>query len=82
MVQAGWVDPQAHGVVHNIHIGEFPPTSLFEGSWNGSIEAIEKWLWQAPDRFIWPGGGFPNAPWRWPARAVTALGLLPTRADR
>jgi peptidoglycan/xylan/chitin deacetylase (PgdA/CDA1 family) len=58
MVSAGWVDPQAHGVVHNIPIGEYSDDAYIRGELYGSIEAIEKYHGKRPVAFIWPGGGF------------------------
>lgn len=58
VVQAGWVDVQAHGVVHNIPIGEYSTDEYIRGELNGSIEAIEAHHGKRPVAFIWPGGGF------------------------
>jgi peptidoglycan/xylan/chitin deacetylase (PgdA/CDA1 family) len=58
VVQAGWVDVQAHGVVHNIPIGEYSTDEYIRGELYGSIEAIEKHYGKRPVAFIWPGGGF------------------------
>lgn len=58
VVAAGWVDPQAHGVVHNINIGEYSDDAFIRGELVGSIEAIQKYFGKTPIGFIWPGGGF------------------------
>ena len=58
VVQAGWVDVQAHGVVHNIPIGEYSTDEYIRGELLGSIEAIEAHHGKRPVAFIWPGGGF------------------------
>jgi peptidoglycan/xylan/chitin deacetylase (PgdA/CDA1 family) len=58
VVAAGWVDPQAHGVVHNIPIGDYTDDAFIRGELNGSIEAIQKYHGKRPVAFIWPGGGF------------------------
>lgn len=58
VVQAGWVDVQAHGVVHNIPIGEYSTDADIRAELDGSIETIEKHYGKRPIAFIWPGGGF------------------------
>lgn len=58
VVQAGWVDVQAHGVVHNIPIGDYSTDDEIRKELYGSIEAIEKYHGKRPIAFIWPGGGF------------------------
>lgn len=55
---AGWVDPQAHGVVHNIPIGEHSTDEYILTELQGSQEAIEAYFGKKPVGFIWPGGGF------------------------
>jgi len=59
---AGYVDHQAHGVVHNVNMGkdssdEFIKTELF-----GSIEAIQQHFGKTPQAIIWPGGSFSERP--------------------
>ncbi len=58
VIEAGWVDPQAHGVVHNTPIGEHSPEEYIRGELEGSIEAIQHNFGRTPVGFIWPGGGF------------------------
>jgi len=58
VVSAGWVDVQAHGVVHNINIGEYSDDEFIKGELYGSIEAIQQYHGTTPVAFIWPGGGF------------------------
>jgi peptidoglycan/xylan/chitin deacetylase (PgdA/CDA1 family) len=58
VIEAGWVDPQAHGVVHNTPIGEASDDDYIRGELYGSIEAIEERFGKRPVGFIWPGGGF------------------------
>ncbi len=58
VVQAGWVDVQAHGVVHNIPIGDYSTEEEIRTELYGSIEAIQKHHGKRPIAFIWPGGGF------------------------
>ncbi len=58
VVQAGWVDVQAHGVVHNIPIGDYSTDEFIRTEFYGSIEAIQLHHNTTPIAFIWPGGGF------------------------
>lgn len=68
----GWVDHQAHGVVHNINITEYPANTVLNtelyGSVSveefihkelaGSMDGIRATFGKAPIAYIWPGGGF------------------------
>jgi hypothetical protein len=70
--QEGWVDHQAHGVVHNVNITEFKPgttitTDLYgevtakqftRNELQGSMTAITETFGNAPIAYIWPGGNF------------------------
>ena len=70
--QEGWVDHQAHGVVHNINITEFQPnttikTQLYgsvtaeqfiQNELAGSMQAITETFGKPPIAYIWPGGNF------------------------
>ncbi len=58
VVATGMVDPQAHGVVHNIPIGEYSKDDFILGELQGSIDAIQQHFGTRPIGFIWPGGGF------------------------
>ena len=58
VVATGLVDPQSHGVVHNINIGEYSDDAFIRGELEGSIEAIQQYFGKRPVGFIWPGGGF------------------------
>lgn len=55
---AGWVDHQAHGVVHNEPIGEYSSDEFIRGELFGSIEAFENYYHKKPFVYVWPGGGF------------------------
>ncbi|MFH1907616.1 MAG: polysaccharide deacetylase family protein, partial [Chloroflexota bacterium] len=54
----GWVDHQAHGVVHNTPISEYSPDSYILNELRGSITAFQEHFNKTPIAFIWPGGGF------------------------
>lgn len=54
----GWVDHQAHGVVHNTPISEYSPDSYILGELQGSVAAFQEYFHKSPIAFIWPGGGF------------------------
>lgn len=58
VVATGLVDPQAHGVVHNIPIGAYSTDEEIRTELYGSIEAIQQHHNKTPIAFIWPGGGF------------------------
>jgi peptidoglycan/xylan/chitin deacetylase (PgdA/CDA1 family) len=54
----GWVDHQAHGVVHNIPIWPGSTDEYILGELQGSVDAFEEHFGKRPIAFIWPGGGF------------------------
>jgi hypothetical protein len=54
----GWVDHQAHGVIHNIPISNQVSDDYILNELNGSITAFQQYLNKTPIAFIWPGGGF------------------------
>lgn len=56
--EEGWVDHQAHGVIHNTPISENSPDTYILGELQGSIEAFLQHFGKKPIAFIWPGGGF------------------------
>jgi hypothetical protein len=54
----GWVDYQAHGVIHNIPIGPNSSDAYIHSELFGSMQAIQKNFNKTPIAYIWPGGGF------------------------
>ena len=54
----GWVDPQAHGVVHNVPAGLYSTDDFIRKELQGSIDAIQEHFGTRPQGYIWPGGGF------------------------
>jgi hypothetical protein len=54
----GFVDHQAHGVIHNIPISESSAADYILSELQGSITAIQMNFNKTPIAFIWPGGGF------------------------
>ena len=56
----GWVDYQAHGVVHNIPMGPGSTDAYILGELQGSIDAFKQHFNKTPIAIIWPGGGFSN----------------------
>jgi len=54
----GWVDHQAHGVVHNIPISQYSSDDYIDGELYGSISAMQEHFNKTPIAYIWPGGGF------------------------
>lgn len=55
LISEGYVDYQAHGVVHNYFQNE---DSFLRGELQGSIDAMQRDLNIRPIAYIWPGGGF------------------------
>jgi polysaccharide deacetylase len=53
----GWVDYEAHGVVH-LPIDSSSSDSYILGELQGSIDAFQEHFNKVPIAFIWPGGGF------------------------
>ncbi len=56
--QEGWVDHQAHGVVHNINMSDSSTDEFLIGELQGSIDTIQQYYGKKPIAIIWPGGGF------------------------
>lgn len=54
----GWVDYQAHGVVHNIPIGLSSSDAYIHSELYGSMQYIQQHFNKTPIAYIWPGGGF------------------------
>jgi Polysaccharide deacetylase len=54
----GWVDYQAHGVIHNIPIGPNSSDDYIHSELYGSMQYIQKNFNKTPIAYIWPGGGF------------------------
>jgi len=54
----GWVDHQAHGVVHNIPMSDQSTDEYLRSELQGSIDVIQQYYSKKPIGIIWPGGGF------------------------
>jgi peptidoglycan/xylan/chitin deacetylase (PgdA/CDA1 family) len=54
----GWVDHQAHGVVHNTPMGDSSPDEYIASELQGSIDVLQQYFGKTPVAIIWPGGGF------------------------
>jgi len=54
----GWVDYQAHGVVHNEPMWPGVTDSYIMNELQGSIDAFKLHFNKVPTAIIWPGGGF------------------------
>lgn len=54
----GWVDHQAHGVIHNTYISDYSTDEFILSELQGSITAIQEHYNKTPIAYIWPGGGF------------------------
>lgn len=55
---SGYVDHQAHGVIHNTPVGEGTAEDYIRSELSGAISAIEQRFGKKPFAYIWPGGGF------------------------
>jgi len=58
LAQEGWVDFQAHGVIHNTIISDYSTDEFIFGEMQGSIDAIQQHFGKPPIAYIWAGGGF------------------------
>jgi hypothetical protein len=58
--QQGYVDHQAHGVIHNINMTSDSTDDYIRGELYGSIEAFQEHFSKIPTAIIWPGGSFTN----------------------
>lgn len=54
----GWVDHQAHGVVHNTPMGDDSTDEYLRSELQGSIDVFQQYYGKTPIAIIWPGGGF------------------------
>lgn len=54
----GWIDFQAHGVIHNIPITDSSTDDFIMAEMGGSITTFQKYFNKTPIAYIWPGGGF------------------------
>ena len=54
----GWVDYQAHGVIHNIPITNASTEEYMLSELQGSITNLQTYFNKTPIAYIWPGGGF------------------------
>lgn len=54
----GWVDYQAHGVIHNTNIVPGSTDEFIYSELQGSIDNLQKYFGKTPIAYIWPGGGF------------------------
>jgi hypothetical protein len=54
----GWVDYQAHGVIHNEPMSDNSSDEYLIGELQGAVAAIQQHYGNTPIGIIWPGGGF------------------------
>jgi hypothetical protein len=54
----GWVDHEAHGVIHNINITSSSSDDFITSEMKGSIDAFMAHFGKKPIAYIWPGGSF------------------------
>lgn len=58
----GWVDYQAHGVVHNIPMSNSSSDDYLRSELQGAITNLQAHFNKTPIAIIWPGGGFDTRP--------------------
>ena len=58
----GWVDHEAHGVIHNINMNDNSSDAFIQGELQGSIDAFKTHFNKIPIAIIWPGGDFGKKP--------------------
>jgi peptidoglycan/xylan/chitin deacetylase (PgdA/CDA1 family) len=58
LIKAGWVDVQAHGVIHNAPIDPGSSEDFIHSELYGSISWIEEHFGKHPIAYIWPTGSF------------------------
>jgi len=58
----GWVDYQAHGVIHNENMSDNSTDEFLTGELQGAITNMQKYFNKTPIAIIWPGGGFGTRP--------------------
>ena len=59
---AGYVDHQAHGVVHNENMSDSSTDEYITSELQGSIDKIQEHFGKVPKAIIWPGGTFGYRP--------------------
>ena len=59
---AGYVDHQAHGVVHNENMSDASSDEYIYSELQGSIDRIQEHFGKTPKAIIWPGGSFGARP--------------------
>lgn len=58
LVAKGWIDIQAHGVVHNVNITNASSDEYIHSEMDGSITYLQEHFGVTPVAYIWPGGSF------------------------
>jgi hypothetical protein len=54
----GWVDYQAHGVIHNENMSDASTDEFLTSELQGAITNLQKYFNKTPVAIIWPGGNF------------------------
>jgi len=58
----GWVDYQAHGVIHNENMSDASTDDFLTGELQGAVTNMQKYFNKTPVAIIWPGGSFGARP--------------------
>ena len=71
----GWVDYQAHGVIHNINMDDNSSDEYLTSELQGSIINLQKYYNKTPIAIIWPGGSFGVRPVQFARKFGYVLGF-------
>ncbi len=71
----GWVDYQAHGVVHNIPMSNASSDDYLTNELLGAITNLQAHFNKTPIAIIWPGGGFDTRPVQFARRFGYRIGF-------
>ena len=74
----GWVDHQAHGVVHMPGMNDNSTDEYIRSELQGSIEGIRQYYGKTPIAIIWPGGDFGVRPVQMARQLGYKLGFTAT----
>ena len=71
----GWVDYQAHGVIHNINMDDSSSDEYLTSELQGAIINLQKYYNKTPIAIIWPGGSFGVRPVQFARKFGYVLGF-------
>jgi len=74
----GWVDHQAHGVIHNIPMSDSSTDEYIRSELQGSMDVIQQYYGKTPIAIIWPTGEFGLRPVQMARQLGYKLGFTAT----